>query len=179
MAILDTRVQRDSSTFSANRAAMLESVALLKKHLDRIKQGGGPEAADKHRSRGKLLVRDRIQALIDPGTEFLEFSALAAFEMYEGDAPGAGLVTGLGVVAGRECVIVANDATVKGGTYYPMTVKKHLRAQEIASENGLTCLYLVDSGGVEEISSFRDLHILDTSPRRRDAWRESQSESSG
>lgn len=126
---------------------MLESVALLKKHLDRIKQGGGTEAADKHRSRGKLLVRDRIQALIDPGTEFLEFSALAAFEMYEGDAPGAGLVTGLGVVAGRECVIVANDATVKGGTYYPMTVKKHLRAQEIASENGLTCLYLVDSGG--------------------------------
>lgn len=126
---------------------MLDLVAQLKARLTEAALGGGEEAAARHRSRGKMTARERIGALIDPGTEFLEFSALAAYDMYSGDAPGAGVVTGLGVVCGRECVLVANDATVKGGTYYPMTVKKHLRAQEIAFENGLPCIYLVDSGG--------------------------------
>ena len=104
-------------------------------------------ARDRHVARGKLLPRDRVAALIDPGSPFLEFSQLAAFGLYGGDVPAAGIVTGIGRVSGRECVIVANDATVKGGTYFPMTVKKHLRAQEIARKNGLPCLYLVDSGG--------------------------------
>ncbi len=147
MAILETRISTQSPTFLSNKLAMTEVVARLQDHLARVCQGGGVEAAAKHRARGKMLARERIQAVIDPGTDFLEFSALAAHEMYEGDAPGAGIVTGLGVISGRECVIVANDATVKGGTYYPITVKKHLRAQEIAFENGLPCLYLVDSGG--------------------------------
>ena len=147
MAILESNVSKQSAAFTANMNAMLECVNGLKQRCDKVRLGGGPEAATKHKSRGKLLARERIQAVIDPGTEFLEFSALAALDMYDGDAPGAGIVTGLGLVSGRECVIVANDATVKGGTYYPLTVKKHLRAQEIASENGLTCLYLVDSGG--------------------------------
>lgn len=126
---------------------MRDLVDHLKRSLEITKQGGGAEAAAKHKARGKLLARDRIQQLIDPGTEFLEFSALAAWEMYDGGAPAAGVVTGLGVINGRECVIVANDATVKGGTYFPITVKKHLRAQEVARENGLPCVYLVDSGG--------------------------------
>ncbi len=147
MAILQSRLSTNSESYLANQAAMNEVVATLKKRLDHVHAGGGPEALEKHRSRGKMFVRERIRALLDPGTEFLEFSALAAYEMYEGEAPGAGVVTGMGVVQGRECVIVANDATVKGGTYFPLTVKKHLRAQEIALENGLPCLYLVDSGG--------------------------------
>lgn len=147
MAILETRVSSESQSFIANKSAMQELVGSLKKRLESAAHGGGPEAAQKHKARGKMLVRDRIQGLIDPGTEFLEFSALAAFDMYDGEAPGAGVVTGLGVINGRECVIVANDATVKGGTYFPLTVKKHLRAQEIAFENGLPCVYLVDSGG--------------------------------
>lgn len=147
MAIIETRVSSQSESFLQNKAAMADLVDGFKLRLSEVQKGGGEDAASKHRSRGKMLVRARIQALIDPGNEFLEFSSLAATDMYEGDAPGAGIVTGLGVVCGRECVIVANDATVKGGTYYPMTVKKHLRAQEIAFENGLPCLYLVDSGG--------------------------------
>ncbi|MGH3076674.1 MAG: carboxyl transferase domain-containing protein, partial [Gaiellaceae bacterium] len=105
------------------------------------------EAVERHRSRGKLLARERIDRLIDPGSAFLELNALAAYALYDGAAPAAGIVTGIGVVEGRECVIVANDATVKGGTYYPLTVKKHLRAQEVAAQNGLPCIYLVDSGG--------------------------------
>ena len=109
--------------------------------------GGGEELIAKHKKRGKMLARDRIEALVDPGSAFLEFSTLAANGMYDGDAPGAGIVTGIGRVHGRECVIIGNDATVKGGTYFPMTVKKHLRAQEIATENYLPCIYLVDSGG--------------------------------
>jgi 3-methylcrotonyl-CoA carboxylase beta subunit len=112
-----------------------------------IAKGGGEAASAKHVARGKLLPRDRVQMLLDPGTPFLEFSQLAAYEMYEGAAPAAGIITGIGRVAGQECVIVCNDATVKGGTYYPMTVKKHLRAQEIAEQNNLPCIYLVDSGG--------------------------------
>ncbi len=147
MAILQSRISSDSAAFVGNRAAMKDIVAVFKKKLSEAQAGGGVEAAAKHRARGKMLARERIHAVIDPGTEFLEFSALAAGDMYEGGAPGAGIVTGLGVIEGRECVIVANDATVKGGTYFPMTVKKHLRAQEIAFENGLPCLYMVDSGG--------------------------------
>jgi 3-methylcrotonyl-CoA carboxylase beta subunit len=147
MAILETRLSTQSDSYLINKAAMADQVRVFKSRQDEIRKGGGDEAAARHKARGKLLARDRIQALIDPGTEFLEFSSLASFEMYEGEAPCAGVITGLGVVQGRECVIVANDATVKGGTYYPVTVKKHLRAQEIAYENGLTCLYLVDSGG--------------------------------
>lgn len=147
MAILQSRVSTQSASYLANRASMREVVDTFKKRLEEFQQGGGPDAAKKHKARGKMLARERIQAVIDPGTEFLEFSALAAYDMYDGDAPGAGVVTGLAVIQGRECVIVANDATVKGGTYFPMTVKKHLRAQEIAFENGLPCLYLVDSGG--------------------------------
>jgi len=147
MAILETRINVGSPSFASNKSAMQELVAGLKNRLRQAAQGGGEDATLKHKSRGKMTARERIAGLIDPGTEFLEFSALAAFDMYEGGAPGAGMVTGLGVVSGREAVIVANDATVKGGTYYPLTVKKHLRAQEIAFENGLPCVYLVDSGG--------------------------------
>jgi acetyl-CoA carboxylase carboxyltransferase component len=119
----------------------------LRKAHARVKLGGGEEAVRKHRLRGKMLARERIETLLDPGAPFLEFSALAAWKMYEDEAPGAGMVTGIGPVHGRECVIVANDATVKGGTYFPLTVKKHLRAQEIAEQNNLPCIYLVDSGG--------------------------------
>jgi 3-methylcrotonyl-CoA carboxylase beta subunit len=137
----------ESPAFAANQAAQKELVDVFKKRQAEARAGGGSEATARHKSRGKLTARERIQTLIDPGTEFLEFSSLAAYEMYDSGAPAAGLVTGLGVINGRECVIVANDATVKGGTYFPMTVKKHLRAQEIAFENALPCVYLVDSGG--------------------------------
>src|SRR5213078_3412684 len=113
----------------------------------RVALGGGEKAVERHRSRGKLTARERIDRLVDPGSVFLEFAALAAWDVYEGQAPSAGIVTGIGVIEGRECVVIANDATVKGGTYFPLTVKKHLRAQEIAAQNRLPCIYLVDSGG--------------------------------
>jgi acetyl-CoA carboxylase carboxyltransferase component len=145
--ILETRVDRSAADFEANRARMAELVAELRERTASVAQGGGPDAVERHRSRGKMLVRERVDALLDPGSAFLELNALAAYDLYDGDAPGAGIVTGVGVVEGRECVVVANDATVKGGTYYPLTVKKHLRAQEIAAENRLPCVYLVDSGG--------------------------------
>jgi acetyl-CoA carboxylase carboxyltransferase component len=119
----------------------------LRRRLLAARAGGGSDATAKHRSRGKLTARERVDTLVDPGSPFLEFSPLAAYDMYNGDSPSAGIVTGIGSVDGRPCVIVANDATVKGGTYYPMTVKKHLRAQEIAEQNSLPCIYLVDSGG--------------------------------
>ena len=125
----------------------LDDLEMLRERLYVVEQGGGAAQMARHRSRGKLPARERIEALIDPGTPFLELSPLAAWGMYDGDAPSAGIVTGVGLVAGREVVIVANDATVKGGSYYPMTVKKHLRAQEIAEHNHLPCIYLVDSGG--------------------------------
>ena len=115
--------------------------------LRRVAQGGGERARQRHVERGKLLPRERVDALLDPGSPFLELSPLAAHGLYDGDAPAAGIITGIGRVSGRECVVVANDATVKGGTYYPMTVKKHLRAQEVALHNRLPCIYLVDSGG--------------------------------
>src|SRR5512133_1849276 len=126
---------------------MEELVAEWRGRTARVARGGGEKALEKHRSRGKLTARERIDRLLDPDSAFLELSALAAWELYEGQAPGAGILTGVGVVEGRECVLVANDATVKGGTYFPMTVKKHLRAQEIAQQNRLPCIYLVDSGG--------------------------------
>ena len=119
----------------------------LRAKVAEIKQGGGTRSRERHLSRGKLLPRERVRTLLDPGTPFLELSQLAAYGVYEEQIPAAGILTGIGRVSGRECVIVANDATVKGGTYYPLTVKKHLRAQEIAQQNNLPCIYLVDSGG--------------------------------
>jgi acetyl-CoA carboxylase carboxyltransferase component len=145
--VLPTAVDPASAGFRANRAHWEPQRTLLTERLAWARAGGGPEAVQRHRTRGKLLARERIDALVDPGTAFLEFSPLAAWDMYDGEAPAAGIVTGLGVVRGTEVVVVANDATVKGGTYYPLTVKKHLRAQEIAAENHLPCFYLVDSGG--------------------------------
>src|SRR5579885_1253055 len=122
-------------------------VAELRERTAQVARGGGEQAMERHRSRGKLPVRERIDRLLDPGTAFLELNALAAWDLYDGQAPSAGIVTGIGVVEGRECVVVANDATVKGGSYFPLTVKKHLRAQEVAEQNRLPCIYLVDSGG--------------------------------
>src|SRR6266478_3881931 len=147
MTVLTTSPDRRSEVFAANAAAMEALVADLREKLAAIRQGGGAEARRRHLSRGKLLPRERVRALLDPGSPFLEFSQLAAYGMYDGEVPAAGLITGIGRIMGRECVVVANDATVKGGTYFPMTVKKHLRAQEIAGDNRLPCLYLVDSGG--------------------------------
>jgi acetyl-CoA carboxylase carboxyltransferase component len=144
---LETRVRPDSPEFQKNRERMTQLVAELKARTDVVRQGGGERYLERHRSQGKLPVRERIDKLLDPGSPFLELSALAANEMYDGEAPAAGVVTGIGRVSGREVLIVGNDATVKGGTYYPITVKKHLRAQQIALENRLPCVYLVDSGG--------------------------------
>src|ERR1041385_6296555 len=146
VALLESRVER-TDDFVRREARMQELVDELRARTARVAAGGGEKAIERHRSRGKLLARERIDLLVDPGTAFLELSALAAWDVYDGQAPGAGIVTGIGVVEGRECVLVANDATVKGGTYFPLTVKKHLRAQEIAEQNHLPCLYLVDSGG--------------------------------
>ncbi|HEX2427433.1 MAG TPA: carboxyl transferase domain-containing protein [Gaiellaceae bacterium] len=146
MGVLASNVARDE-TFERRRASMEQLVAELRERSARVAAGGGAKAVERHRSRGKLTARERIDRLVDPGTAFLELNALAAWELYDGDAPSAGIATGIGVVEGRQCVIVANDATVKGGSYYPLTVKKHLRAQEVARQNRLPCLYLVDSGG--------------------------------
>lgn len=129
------------------RDGHLELIADLEQRLERVRAGGGPKAVERHVARGKLPVRERVERLCDPGTPFLELSPLAAEELYDGAAPGAGMVTGIGQISGRHCVVVANDATVKGGTYYPITVKKHLRAHEVALQNRLPCVYLVDSGG--------------------------------
>jgi 3-methylcrotonyl-CoA carboxylase beta subunit len=145
--MIATRVDRTAEAFFTNDAYMRGLTAELKERLEITALGGGDDARRKHTERGKLLVRDRIAVLCDPGTPFLEFSALAANGMYDGGAPAAGIVTGIGRVHGRDLIVVANDATVKGGTYFPITVKKHLRAQEIAAENHLPCVYLVDSGG--------------------------------
>jgi 3-methylcrotonyl-CoA carboxylase beta subunit len=144
---IKTRLDRESPAFQSNAAHHRALVDELRVEVARTSEGGGAQAQQKHSARGKLLPRDRVRALLDPGTPFLELSQLAAHGMYDGDAPSAGIITGIGRVEGREVVIVANDATVKGGTYYPMTVKKHLRAQEIAAQNRLPCVYLVDSGG--------------------------------
>jgi acetyl-CoA carboxylase carboxyltransferase component len=147
MAVLESRLERHSPTFAANAERMERLVAELRDRLIAVRAGGGAEAVEKHRRRNKLTARARTERLIDPGSDFLELSPLAAYDMYGNDSPAAGILTGIGLVEDQHCVIVANDATVKGGTYYPMTVKKHLRAQEIAEQNHLPCIYLVDSGG--------------------------------
>ena len=147
MATIKSKINPNSADFAANAAAMQAQVDDLHGTLDRVRQGGGSKACERHTSRGKLLPRERVQGLLDPGSPFLELSALAAHNVYGEDVPSAGIITGIGRVSGQECVIVANDATVKGGSYYPLTVKKHLRAQAIAAENNLPCIYLVDSGG--------------------------------
>ena len=147
MPVLESRIDLRSDALQSNARGMAALLADLDAQLERAAAGGGDAARAKHTARGKLLPRERIARLLDPGTPFLEFSALAALGMYDDAAPGAGVITGIGRVAGRECVIVCNDATVKGGSYFPLTVKKHLRAQDIARENRLTCIYLVDSGG--------------------------------
>ncbi len=147
MEIIGKKFDPSDSEFIANFNHLNEQTSKFKSELQKVKLGGGAQAAEKHKFRGKLLARERIEGLLDDDSSFLEFSSLAAFNVYDNDAPGAGIVTGIGKIHNQECMIVANDATVKGGTYYPLTAKKHLRAQEIAMENGLPCIYLVDSGG--------------------------------
>jgi 3-methylcrotonyl-CoA carboxylase beta subunit len=147
MPRLDDAIDKRSDDYSRNRDALTEAVRDLRQQVERVVEGGGAAAREKHLGRGKLLPRDRIRALLDTGSPFLELSQLAAWGMYDDDVPAAGIITGIGRISGQECLVIANDATVKGGTYYPMTVKKHLRAQTIARENHLPCLYLVDSGG--------------------------------
>ena len=147
MAVLSSQVERESADFDRRKERMAELVAELRERTATVAQGGGEKAVERHRSRGKLTARERIDRLLDPDTAFLELNALAAWELYDDQAPSAGIVTGIGVIEGRDCVIVANDATVKGGSYFPLTVKKHLRAQEVAAQNRLPCIYLVDSGG--------------------------------
>ncbi|KUR74491.1 carboxyl transferase domain-containing protein [Novosphingobium sp. FSW06-99] len=145
--VISTTLDRASPEAQALEAYNRALAADLRTHVARVAQGGGAKARDRHTARGKLLPRERVERLLDPGTPFLELAQLAANGLYDDEVPGAGLITGIGRVAGRQVMIVANDATVKGGTYYPMTVKKHLRAQAVAAENRLPCLYLVDSGG--------------------------------
>ena len=147
MPVIETRLDINDATFVRNRDALAALVADLRTRVAEIEQGGGETARARHSGRGKLLPRDRVRALLDPGTPFLELSQLAAYGMYDDNIAAAGIITRIGRVATRECVVVCNDATVKGGTYYPITVKKHLRAQDIARENNLPCIYLVDSGG--------------------------------
>jgi acetyl-CoA carboxylase carboxyltransferase component len=146
VAVLTSQVERDE-TFARRAKRMVSLVAELRERSALVARGGGEQATARHRSRGKLTARERVDRLLDPGSSFLELNALAAWELYAGAAPSAGIVTGIGVVEGQECVVVANDATVKGGSYFPLTVKKHLRAQEVAEQNRLPCIYLVDSGG--------------------------------
>ena len=147
MAILQTQVNSRSPEFAANAAVMSEQAEQLRSVLGHIHEGGGEKAQLRHTSRGKLLPRSRVNMLLDTGSPFLEISPLAAYEVYGENVPAAGVIAGIGRVEGVECMIIANDATVKGGSYYPLTVKKHLRAQTIAQQNRLPCIYLVDSGG--------------------------------
>ena len=147
MTVLSSSIDTRSDAFKKNAEAMRGLVDDLRARTEKVRLGGGEESRKRHLSRGKLLPRERVRALLDPGSPFLELSPLAAMDMYDNEAPGSGVITGVGRVSGVECVIVCNDATVKGGTYYPMTVKKHLRAQEVAVENRLPCIYMVDSGG--------------------------------
>jgi 3-methylcrotonyl-CoA carboxylase beta subunit len=147
MSVIQSKLDSRSAEFQANARRMAELVADLRAKIDLISQGGGETAREKHLARGKLLPRERVRELLDVGSPFLELSQLAAWNMYDNAVPAAGIITGIGRVSGRECVVIVNDATVKGGTYFPITVKKHLRAQEIAQQNALPCIYLVDSGG--------------------------------
>ncbi|HBC45499.1 MAG TPA: hypothetical protein DCZ43_00485, partial [candidate division Zixibacteria bacterium] len=145
---IESKIDTKSEEFSKNAEALKKVVATFRERLVVVQAGGPPAAREKHLSRGKLLTRDRVKKLFDKNTPFLELSSLAAYDMYDNEAPSAGIITGVGVVHGREVLVVANDATVKGGTYFPLTIKKHVRAQEIAMENRLPCVYLVDSGGI-------------------------------
>src|SRR5687767_6149899 len=147
MDVLETRIDPSGPDFQTNRDRMRALVAEYRERLAAVREGGGAKYVERHRQQGKLPVRERIAKLIDPGSAFLELSPLAAWGVYDDEAPAAGIVTGIGRVSGRDVLVVANDATVKGGTYYPLTVKKHVRAQEIALQNRLPCVYLVDSGG--------------------------------
>jgi acetyl-CoA carboxylase carboxyltransferase component len=147
MDVIDTQIDTRSELFRTNQARLTALVDELRERTARVKRGGGDRYVQRHREQGKLPVRERIDKLLDPGSPFLELSPLAAWDLYDNDAPAAGIVTGIGRVSGREVLIVANDATVKGGTYYPVTVRKHVRAQEVALQNRLPCVYLVDSGG--------------------------------
>jgi acetyl-CoA carboxylase carboxyltransferase component len=147
MDILETHVDTTSGLFKANRDRMTALVSELRQRTALVKQGGGAKYLERHRAQGKLFARERIDTLLDEGSPFLELSPLAGWDLYENEAPAAGLITGIGRVSGRDVLVVANDATVKGGTYYPITVKKHVRAQEVALQNRLPCIYLVDSGG--------------------------------
>jgi 3-methylcrotonyl-CoA carboxylase beta subunit len=161
MTVLQSRINTRDTAFATNRDNMQAQVDDLRAVVDKIRQGGGAKARERHISRGKLLPRDRLNGVLDPGSPFLELSQLAAYKVYEDDVPGAGIITGIGRIAGQECMIFVNDATVKGGTYYPLTVKKQGRAQTIAEENHLPCIYLVDSGGAflplqEEVFPDRD-----------------------
>lgn len=161
MNVLQSGIDNRSDDYAKNCDEMSKHVGRLRSVLDGVRQGGGPKAVERHTSRGKLTARDRINTLLDPGSPFLELSPLAGFEMYgEDNVPAGGIITGIGRVQGVECMVVANDATVKGGTYYPITVKKHLRAQEIAATNNLPCVYLVDSGGAflpRQVRCFDDM----------------------
>src|SRR6218665_3467511 len=145
--VLDSRVAADAEDFRARAAHNRALVEKLRVDVAQAALGGSEASRTRHTARGKLLPRERVERLLDPGAPFLEIGQLAACDMYEGEVPGAGMIAGIGRVSGRQTMIVCNDATVKGGTYYPITVKKHLRAQEIAGENRLPCIYLVDSGG--------------------------------
>ncbi len=147
MAVIKSAIDPRSETFRANTAAMQVLIEDLRGKVATVEQARRAVARKRHLDRGKLLPRDRVRGLLDPGSPFLEIGALAAWKLYNSEVPSAGIVCGIGRVSGRECMIVANDATVKGGTYFPVTVKKHLRAQEIAEQNNLPCVYLVDSGG--------------------------------
>ena len=161
MSVIQSRINTRDASFIANREDMQAQVDDLRKLVDQVRQGGGAKAQERHTSRGKLLPRARLNAVLDPGSPFLELSQLAAYQVYEDNVPGAGIITGIGRIAGQECMVFVNDATVKGGTYYPLTVKKQGRAQTIAQENRLPCIYLVDSGGAflplqEEVFPDRD-----------------------
>ena len=147
METLSSALDPNSDEFKTNAEHNHALAVELKKRLALVRQGGGEKYRQRHEEQGKLFVRERIERLLDPGAPFLELSQLAAYGLYDNEVPAAGIVTGVGRVSGRECIIIANDATVKGGTYFPLTVKKHLRAQEIARQNRLPCIYLVDSGG--------------------------------
>ncbi|MEX1147892.1 MAG: carboxyl transferase domain-containing protein, partial [Sphingomonadales bacterium] len=147
MSAIHSTLDVRGAAFAENAAHMRALADDLRARVAEVKAGGGTKARERHLSRGKLLPRDRVRALVDPGTPFLELSQMAAYKVYDDVIPAAGIITGIGRVSGRECMIVCNDATVKGGTYFPLTVKKHLRAQDIARENRLPCIYLVDSGG--------------------------------
>lgn len=147
MEVIESKIDTSSKKYKENYEHYEKLVNDLNEHIESAKKGGGEERRDLHKSRGKMLARERIDRLLDTDSPFMEFNPLAAHDMYEDKAPAAGIITGIGLIDGREVMIVANDATVKGGTYYPMTVKKHLRAQRIAMDNRLPCIYLVDSGG--------------------------------